>query len=89
MPREVRWLNDDQRRMAAARIVASQTGTDRQERPKWKWDQVKQAFVDPQTCFFFFVVIANSLPNGGITTFGNLVFVGEYSLYRTERGWKR
>jgi ACS family allantoate permease-like MFS transporter len=31
--------------------------------------------MDPQTYFFFFVVIANSLPNGGTTTFGNLVYV--------------
>ena len=33
------------------------------------------AFKDPQTYFFFFTVIANSLPNGGITIFGNLVYV--------------
>ena len=39
-PSEVRWLNADEKRAAAARIVSNQTGTDRQKETKWKWDQV-------------------------------------------------
>ena len=73
-PREVRWLSEDEKRMAVARVVANNTGTDAQKREQWKWSQVLSAFKDPQTYFFFFVVIANSLPNGGVTTFGNLVY---------------
>lgn len=74
-PREVRWLSESEKRMAAARIVANQTGSDRVERHVWKWDQVLTTFKDPQTYFFFFVTIVNSLPNGGTTSFGNLVYV--------------
>lgn len=37
--------------------------------------QFRQTFTDPQTYFFFFVVIVNSLPNGGTTSFGNLIYV--------------
>lgn len=36
--------------------------------------QFRQTFQDPQTFFFFFVVIINSLPNGGTTSFGNLIY---------------
>ncbi|KAJ4203428.1 hypothetical protein FSOLCH5_007733 [Fusarium solani] len=74
-PREARWLNTQEKRMVAARIVACQTGTDAQKRPEWKWDQVRTAFKDPQTYFLFFLVIVNSIPNGGTTSFGNLVYV--------------
>jgi ACS family allantoate permease-like MFS transporter len=73
-PREVRWLTADEKRMASARVVSSQTGSDAQKRD-WKWDQVKTAFRDPQTWFFFFLVLVNSIPNGGTTAFGNLVYV--------------
>ena len=60
--------------MAAARIVGNQTGSDRQKRSEWKWEQVWVTFRDPQTYFFFFTTVANSIPNGGTTTFGNLVY---------------
>ncbi|KAJ5113980.1 hypothetical protein N7456_002514 [Penicillium angulare] len=73
-PREVRWLTEDEKRMASARIVASQTGSDAQKRDI-DWRQVKITFQDPQTYFFFFLVIVNSIPNGGTTAFGNLVYV--------------
>lgn len=75
MPREARWLNAEERRMVAARIVAGQTGTDLHKRSEWKWEQVWAAFKDPQTYFLFFLVIINSIPNGGTTSFGNLVYV--------------
>ncbi|PYI25165.1 hypothetical protein BP00DRAFT_499705 [Aspergillus indologenus CBS 114.80] len=31
--------------------------------------------IDPQTYFFFILVMVNSIPNGGTTAFGNLVYV--------------
>ncbi|KAH7410564.1 major facilitator superfamily domain-containing protein [Cadophora sp. MPI-SDFR-AT-0126] len=74
-PSEVRWLNPDEKRAAAARIVSNQTGTDRQKKTEWKWDQAIDTFKDPQTWFFFFVQIVNALPNGGKTTFGKLIWV--------------
>lgn len=74
-PDEVRWLSVEEKRIAAARVVANQTGSDRQRVKEWRWDQVWTTFRDPQTYFFFFAVIINSLPNGGLTAFGNLVYV--------------
>lgn len=73
-PREVRWLSEDEKRMASARVVSSQTGSDAQKHDI-DWRQVNITFQDPQTWFFFFLVIVNSIPNGGTTAFGNLVYV--------------
>lgn len=73
-PREVPWLSEREKRMAAARVVSNQTGSDRQKHAEWKWSQVRIAFKDPQTYFFFFTNFAFAIPNGGTTTFGNLVY---------------
>lgn len=74
-PSEVRWLSKEEKRIAAARVASSQTGSDRGQKYEWRWDQVRDAFQDPQLYFFFFAYIANSLPNSGTAAFGNLVFV--------------
>lgn len=74
-PRDCRWLGPEERRMAQARVVASQTGSDAQHR-RWDAHQIRVAFRDPQTYFFFFVSLVNSIPNGGLTAFGNLVYTG-------------
>lgn len=47
-PRKVRWLSLDEKRMAYARVVDSQTGSDAQKR-EWKRDRLRAAFRDPQT----------------------------------------
>lgn len=73
-PREVRWLKEDEKRAAIARVVANQTGSDRNKRSEFKWEQVVDTFKDPQTYFFFFVSIINALPNGATTTFSKLIW---------------
>jgi ACS family allantoate permease-like MFS transporter len=74
-PREVRWLSAEEKRIAYARVVSSQTGSDALVRHEWKWSQVRDSFRDPQLYFVFFFVVINSIPNGGTTAFGNLVYV--------------
>ncbi|KAL6806182.1 major facilitator superfamily domain-containing protein [Trichoderma sp. SZMC 28012] len=74
-PSEIRWLSKEEKHITAARVASSQTGSDRGQKYEWHWDQVLDAFRDPQTYFFFFAYIVNSLPNGGTAAFGNLVFV--------------
>jgi hypothetical protein len=73
-PREVRWLSNDEKRAAIARIVENKTGSDREQRSEFKWDQAFQAFKDPQTYFFFFLTIINALPNSATTVFSYLIF---------------
>ncbi|KAM0752589.1 MFS general substrate transporter [Meredithblackwellia eburnea MCA 4105] len=75
-PREVYWLTPEEKKIQAARVARNNTGSDIQKRPEWKWSQVLDAFKDPQLYFFFFVTVSNSIPTGGVNTFGNLIFVG-------------
>ncbi|KAL0071105.1 hypothetical protein AAF712_001663 [Marasmius tenuissimus] len=73
-PREVSWLSREERRIVQCRIVNNRTGTDAHKRRVWKKDQIIEAFIDPSTWFLFFSVVLAALPNGGITSFGNLVY---------------
>ncbi|KAL5048092.1 hypothetical protein BDW71DRAFT_213841 [Aspergillus fruticulosus] len=73
-PREVRWLSEEEKNAAIVRVMANQTGSDREKRSEFKWEQVWSTFKDPQTYFFFFVTIVNALPNGANTTFSKLIW---------------
>ncbi|KAI0866429.1 MFS general substrate transporter [Xylaria cubensis] len=73
-PREVRWLSADEKRAAIARVVDNKTGSDREKRSEFNWDQALQTFKDPQTYFFFFVTIINALPGSATSVFANLIF---------------
>ncbi|KAK7062699.1 hypothetical protein VNI00_000187 [Paramarasmius palmivorus] len=73
-PREVSWISPEERRIVQARIVNNRTGTDAQKRREWKKDQIIEAFTDPSTWFLFCSQILAALPNGGVTSFGNLVY---------------
>ena len=70
-PREVYFLSAEEKRIAAARVVANNTGSDRTKKP-WNWSQFWSTFRDPQVYIFFFITFVNSLPNGGTTSFGNV-----------------
>ncbi|KAI7550843.1 MFS general substrate transporter [Hortaea werneckii] len=71
-PKEVRWLSKEEKRMAAARIVRSKAGRD-VTGIKWSWDQTAEALMDPQLYFCMFNAFLSSVPNGGLTTFANIM----------------
>ncbi|WVQ72932.1 hypothetical protein IAR50_002494 [Cryptococcus sp. DSM 104548] len=74
VPKDVWWLNKEEKKMAHARIVANGNG-DGAQKP-WDWAQVRECFRDPQ---FYFTILFNltaTIPNGMLGTFSNLVYVG-------------
>lgn len=73
-PREAWWLTPEEKRMAIARVLSNQTGSDREKKGYINWVHVREVFIDPQTYFLFFAVFIGSLPNGGVTTYINLVY---------------
>ncbi|KAI8941621.1 hypothetical protein NX059_002834 [Plenodomus lindquistii] len=73
-PREVFWLNKEEKRAAMLRVLSNKTGSDRNKRSDFKRQQVWDTFKDPQTYFFCFVTIINALPNGANTTFSKLIW---------------
>lgn len=72
-PSEVRWLSDEERKMANTRILSNNTGHDRTGIKRWQWKQARECLADP--CFWFAGVNAflSSVPNGGLTTFGSII----------------
>ncbi|RDW83238.1 MFS general substrate transporter-26 [Coleophoma crateriformis] len=72
-PKEVRWMNAREKRMAAARIVQNKAGRD-VTGIKWAWPQVSEAFLDPTLYFSMINAFLSSVPNGGLTTFGSLMY---------------
>ncbi|KAL3457170.1 MFS general substrate transporter [Aspergillus heterothallicus] len=72
-PHEVKWLNEEERRMASARIMVNQMADDTAGK-KWSWEQFWECFRDPQVYFGFFNTMLACIPNGGITAFSSLMY---------------
>ncbi|KXT14426.1 hypothetical protein AC579_8356 [Pseudocercospora musae] len=71
-PKEVRWLNAEERRIAQSRVISNKAGRD-VTGVKWCWPQVGEAFRDPQLWFCMVNAFLSSVPNGGLTTFGSII----------------
>ncbi|KAF1847278.1 allantoate permease-like protein [Cucurbitaria berberidis CBS 394.84] len=69
-PMEAGFLNDHEKMIAVERLRMNQMGVASRI---WKWDHVFEAFMDPKTWLWFFMLTAVSIPSGGITTFGPLI----------------
>ncbi|VUC36597.1 unnamed protein product [Clonostachys rosea] len=73
-PQEVRWLNEEERKMASiARVAENQIGEESTSK-KWNWDHFWECFRDPQVYFGFANTFLACIPNGGITTFSSLLY---------------
>lgn len=66
-----KFLNADERRIAAERTVIAGTGST--ENTHWKLEQVKECLVDPKTWLIFAVEILTQIPNGATQNFSNIV----------------
>ncbi|KAL4907802.1 hypothetical protein BDW74DRAFT_166435 [Aspergillus multicolor] len=72
-PNEVKWLSDEERKMATTRIIVNQISEDTAGK-KWSWAQVRECFKDPQVYFSFLNTFLACIPNGGITAFSSLMY---------------
>nr|OQO16559.1 hypothetical protein B0A51_12519 [Rachicladosporium sp. CCFEE 5018] len=72
-PKGVIWLNKEEKRMAAARILSNEVGRD-VTGVKETWSQVPDAFGDPQLWFCLFNAFLSSVPNGAFTTFASIMY---------------
>jgi len=69
-PMQARFLKGDDKLIAIERLRMNQQGISSRE---WKWDHVREAFLDPKTWCWFSLLTAISIPSGGISTFGPLI----------------
>lgn len=69
-PMEAKYLTEREKVIATERLRANQQGITSRE---WKWDQVLETATDPKTYAWFVIIVAISIPSGGIGTFGSLI----------------
>ncbi|PGH19080.1 hypothetical protein AJ79_00114 [Helicocarpus griseus UAMH5409] len=69
-PMETKFLKEREKVIAVERLRANQMGIISRE---WRWDHVWESCYDLKTWCWFFLIIAISIPSGGVSTFGNLI----------------
>ncbi|KAJ9627177.1 hypothetical protein H2203_003639 [Taxawa tesnikishii (nom. ined.)] len=69
-PTQAKFLSYDEKLIAIERLRMNQMGISSGE---WKWDHVKETFLDVKTWLWFFMLTAISIPSGGVSTFGPLI----------------
>ncbi|CAI7619537.1 hypothetical protein N7533_004460 [Penicillium manginii] len=69
-PMEAKCLSDREKFIAVQRLRANQMGIVSRQ---WRWDHVLETFYDLKTWGWFFLIIAISIPSGGISSFGSLI----------------
>ncbi|XWW92690.1 hypothetical protein V2A60_000615 [Cordyceps javanica] len=69
-PMEAKFLKYEEKLIAIERLRMNQMGIGS---GVWKWDHVLEAFLDPKTYLWFFLMLVISIPSGGISTFGPLI----------------
>ncbi|KAL1645419.1 hypothetical protein SLS58_003726 [Diplodia intermedia] len=69
-PMDAVFLSKEEKYHLVKRVAGNKTGVASKE---WKWEQAKEAFIDPKTWIIFFFNIAINIPNGGLTTFNSII----------------
>ncbi|KAL4932383.1 putative MFS transporter [Aspergillus undulatus] len=69
-PMETKFLSEREKVIAVERLRANQMGIISRE---WRWDHVWETAIDIKTWVWFLLIIAISIPSGGISTFGSLI----------------
>lgn len=65
-----KFLNEREKLVAIERIRENKTGI---KNSTFKWEQCKEAFLDPQVWLLCLIEFVGCLPAGGIQNFGNLI----------------
>lgn len=73
-PKDAKFLSEEQKSRAIARICENQTGLNEDRR--WKWAQAVEALTDPKIWLVVIYQLAIAIPNGAVTTFMSLVIAG-------------
>lgn len=72
-PAKAWFLSEEEKMQVVERIRDNKQGFGNK---KFSKEQAKEAFTDIRTYVIFFAVLANNLPNGGITNFGSILING-------------
>ncbi|WWC60667.1 uncharacterized protein I303_103242 [Kwoniella dejecticola CBS 10117] len=71
--KSARFLDLREKAIAVERLRANNTGT---KTSHWEWYQCREAFMDPKTFLFGFMLLITAIPSSGISSFGGLITKG-------------
>ncbi|KAI0104307.1 MFS general substrate transporter [Nemania sp. FL0031] len=66
-----KFLTPEERRWARDRVVVAGLGDT--ETKAWRWDQMKEALIDPKTWMIWSLALLCQIPNGGTQNFANII----------------
>ncbi|KAL4976020.1 major facilitator superfamily domain-containing protein [Aspergillus desertorum] len=69
-PMEAKFLPEREKVIAVERLRANQMGIISRQ---WRWDHFWETLLDAKTWIWFLLIIAISIPSGGISSFGSLI----------------
>lgn len=75
VPTKAWFLNEKDKIYVVERARENQQGFGNQ---KFKWNQFREAILDPCTYIFFFYGLSYAIPNGGFTNFGSMLLKGDF-----------
>ena len=75
------WSEEDKKLMIE-RVRSNQTGL---QNRKFRWYQMKEAFLDPQTWCYCLIAICTTLPTSGLGSFSQIIIKGfHFSVLETQ-----
>lgn len=69
-PMNAKFLNDREKYFTVKRVSDNRTGVENNE---WKWDQVKEAFLDVRIYIVMLFNFGINIPNGGLSTYSSII----------------
>ncbi|CEP23077.1 DAL7 [Cyberlindnera jadinii] len=69
-PINSKWLSDREKVFMVKRMASNKTGVSSND---FKWDQVREAFMDPRTYIVMLFNFGINIPNGGLSTFNAII----------------
>ncbi|KAJ8063510.1 hypothetical protein OCU04_007385 [Sclerotinia nivalis] len=68
-----KFLTPEEKECAEERVLKAGTGVTMSIKNEWKGEQVIKCLLDPKTWFCFFISLFTMIPNGGTTSYANIL----------------
>src|ERR1700676_876141 len=81
-PMKAKCFSEEDKRLMVERVRSNQTGL---QNKRFRPEQVREAFLDPQTYCYCLIAICTTLPTSGLGAFANIIITGKINLADTKR----
>ena len=82
-PMKAKCFSEEDKRLMVERVRSNQTGL---QNKRFRPEQVKEAFMDPQTWCYCLIAICTTLPTSGLGAFANIIITGKSDIVSNNAG---